>query len=183
MNKLCMGVPLNKKEILNATKTFYGKPKLFYHDGGIIDITQNIRDDYYDVTVQITTFEGAHNPPYGFDTITLRIQSFEVINYEHKDVSNIGKIPLNTLKTSTYLTTQHLINGESNFGLEVLIFPSPFLIYQSGTQLLFHLEKLQSLFPLYTPSSFPLVLRINSYRKAGPDPQCANALVRWGSGP
>lgn len=70
MNKLCMGVPLNKKEILNATKTFYGKPKLFYHDGGIIDITQNIRDDYYDVTVQITTFEGAHNPPYGFDTIT-----------------------------------------------------------------------------------------------------------------
>jgi len=127
-------------------------------------ITQNIRDDYYDVTVQITTFEVAHNPPYGFDTITLRIQSFEVINYEHKDVSNIGKIPFNTLKTSTYLTTLHLINGESNLGLEVLISPSPFLIWQSGTQLLFHPEKLQSLFPLYTPSSFPLVLRINSYQ-------------------
>lgn len=32
-------------------------------------------------------------PPYGFDTTTLRIPGFEVINYEHKDVSDNGKIP------------------------------------------------------------------------------------------
>lgn len=37
-----------------------------------------------------------HVPPYGFDTITLRIPGFEVLNYEHKDVSNIRKIPLSS---------------------------------------------------------------------------------------
>ena len=35
-------------------------------------------------------------PPYDFDTITLQIPGFKVTKYEHKDVSDIGKIPLET---------------------------------------------------------------------------------------
>lgn len=83
-------------KILDATKTYYGEPRLFYHDGRIINIARNIQDDYYDITVQIITFKGPHNPPYGFDTITLRIPDFKVIKYEHMDVSDITKIPLET---------------------------------------------------------------------------------------
>ncbi|MET3698101.1 uncharacterized protein DUF3888 [Bacillus oleivorans] len=83
------------KEILDATRTYYGESRLF-HSERIIDIIQDEYNDKYDVTIQIVTYEGPIMPPYGFDTITLRIPGFEVIKYKHKDVSEIGKIPLET---------------------------------------------------------------------------------------
>ncbi|MFJ7976646.1 hypothetical protein ACIQZI_13230 [Peribacillus sp. NPDC096379] len=57
------------KEILEASKTYYGELRLFDSER-IIDIVRN-----------------------GFDTITMRVPGFEVIKYEHKDVSDITKIP------------------------------------------------------------------------------------------
>ncbi|USK32145.1 DUF3888 domain-containing protein [Bacillus sp. F19] len=83
------------KEILDATKTIYGESKLF-HSQRIINIDRDEFDDKYDITIQIVTYERAGMPPYGFDTITLRIPSFQVIKYDHKDVSDISKIPLET---------------------------------------------------------------------------------------
>lgn len=80
-------------EILNATKTYYGEPRLF-HSERIVNIVRDEFDDKYDMTVQIITYERAIMPPYGIDTITLRIPGFKVIKYEHKDVSDIDKIPL-----------------------------------------------------------------------------------------
>lgn len=81
------------QEILEATKTYYGEERLF-DSARITDITWNENDDEYTITIQIITYEGPIMPPYGFDTITLRIPGFEVIKYEHKDVSKIDKIPL-----------------------------------------------------------------------------------------
>lgn len=83
------------KEILEATKTYYGESRLFDSER-IIDIVRNEFDDKYDITVQIVTFEGPRMPPYGFDTITMRVPGFKVIKYEHKDVSDITKLPLET---------------------------------------------------------------------------------------
>lgn len=80
-------------EILNVTKKYYGESRLFDSER-VIDIVRDEFDDKYDITIQIVTYEGPRMPPYGFDTITLRIPGFEVIKYEHIDVSNIGKIPL-----------------------------------------------------------------------------------------
>ncbi|WP_207203198.1 DUF3888 domain-containing protein [Peribacillus sp. TH27] len=80
-------------EILNATKKYYGESRLFDSER-VIDIARDEFDDIYDITIQIVTYEGPKMPPYGFDTITLRIPGFEVIKYQHKDVSDIGKIPL-----------------------------------------------------------------------------------------
>ena len=80
-------------EILNATKTYYGESRLFDSER-VIDIVRDEFDDKYDITIQFVTYEGPRMPPYGFDTITLRIPGFEVIKYEHKDVSDIRKIPL-----------------------------------------------------------------------------------------
>ncbi|MDM5235113.1 DUF3888 domain-containing protein [Bacillus cereus] len=82
-------------EILNATKTYYGESRLF-DSARVIDIVRGEFNDKYDITIQIVTYEGPMMPPYGFDTITLRIPGFKVIKYEHKDVSDIGKIPLET---------------------------------------------------------------------------------------
>jgi hypothetical protein len=81
------------QEILKATKTYYGEERLFYSER-ITDITWNENDDKYYITIQIVTYKGPIMPPYGFDTITLQIPGFEVVRYEHKDVSNIDKIPL-----------------------------------------------------------------------------------------
>ncbi|MDA2439897.1 DUF3888 domain-containing protein [Bacillus cereus] len=82
-------------KILNATKTYYGELRLF-DSARVIDIVQDEFNDKYDITIQIITYEGPMMPPYGFDTITLQIPGFKVIKYEHKDVSDIGKIPLET---------------------------------------------------------------------------------------
>lgn len=82
-------------KILNATKTYYGESRLF-DSARVIDIVQDEFNDKYDITIQIITYEGPMMPPYGFDTITLQIPGFKVIKYEHKDVSDIGKIPLET---------------------------------------------------------------------------------------
>ncbi|PHG07522.1 hypothetical protein COI66_17470 [Bacillus toyonensis] len=82
-------------EILKATRTYYPHGKL-YTSPRIVDIVRDEFNDKYKITVQIVTFEGAHNPPYGFDTITLEIPDFKVVKYEHVDVSDIGKIPLET---------------------------------------------------------------------------------------
>ncbi|PFZ93907.1 DUF3888 domain-containing protein [Bacillus wiedmannii] len=82
-------------KILNATKTYYGESRLF-DAARVIDIVQDEFNDKYDITIQIITYEGPMMPPYGFDTITLQIPGFKVIKYEHKDVSDIGKIPLET---------------------------------------------------------------------------------------
>jgi hypothetical protein len=40
------------------------------------------------VTVQVQTFEGAHNPPYGEETITFQINGsqIKVVDYKHRDV-------------------------------------------------------------------------------------------------
>jgi hypothetical protein len=59
-------VPLIYKEIEKQ----YGEPKQFYC-GNIIQIKKLEQGSYYfDVTVQVTTFEGAHNPPNDLVTIT-----------------------------------------------------------------------------------------------------------------
>lgn len=80
-------------EILKATKSYYQDGRLF-SSPRIININRDEFNDIYEITLQIVTFEGAHNPQYGFDTITLKIPGFKVINYEHKDVSHITKLPL-----------------------------------------------------------------------------------------
>ncbi|WP_242308350.1 DUF3888 domain-containing protein [Bacillus cereus group sp. BfR-BA-01524] len=82
-------------EILKATRTYYPHGRL-YTSPRIIDIIRDEFNDTYKITVQIVTFESAHNSPYGFDTITLEIPDFKVIKYEHVGVSDIGKIPLET---------------------------------------------------------------------------------------
>ncbi|WP_438316761.1 DUF3888 domain-containing protein [Sporosarcina sp. FA9] len=80
-------------EILRATKTYYGEERLFESER-IKDITWDENDDTYTITIQIITYEGPIMPPFGFDTITLQIPGFEVLTYEHKDVSGIDKLPL-----------------------------------------------------------------------------------------
>lgn len=60
---LYLMIPLIIKELDKN----YGEPTQ-YEDAKILKIKK--RDGYFDVTVQVTTFEGAHNPPNDLVSIT-----------------------------------------------------------------------------------------------------------------
>ncbi|MFJ5624844.1 DUF3888 domain-containing protein [Peribacillus loiseleuriae] len=65
------------------------EPKLWYLGfEKIVKIKKDETDNVYYVTVQVQTFEGAHNPPYGEETITFRIKGNEinVSDYKHRDI-------------------------------------------------------------------------------------------------
>ena len=64
----------------------------FYPHPKIIDIKRDERQDTYYLTVQAISFRGAHNPPYGLETMTFKIPGFQVVKYEHKDITNDNRI-------------------------------------------------------------------------------------------
>ncbi len=68
------------------TMSSNGNNQLFM-DGRIEKIERNKEDDYYDVTLRVISFEGAHNPPYHLINITFRIPSGESSN-KYKVISN-----------------------------------------------------------------------------------------------
>ena len=73
------------KEVNN----YYKEPKLWDRDSEkVLEIKKDEANYIFYVTVQVQTFEGAHNPPYGEDTITFRIKGndIETINYKHRDI-------------------------------------------------------------------------------------------------
>ena len=63
-----------------------GNTQLFM-DGRIEKIERNKEDDYYDVSLRVISFEGAHNPPYHLINITFRIPPSESSN-KYKVISN-----------------------------------------------------------------------------------------------
>lgn len=72
----------------DAIKNYYGNDKLFMN-AKILEVTRLQSAQYYfKVKLQVTTFEGAHNPPYGIETITIVLDDkTRVTQFEHKDGS------------------------------------------------------------------------------------------------
>lgn len=73
--------------IYNAIAGYYGNTKLFDSEK-IISVKQTPEgSNVYIVKIQVTTFEGPHNPPYGIETVTLQVDAsgISVINFQHKD--------------------------------------------------------------------------------------------------
>lgn len=59
----------------NAVSGFYGSPRLYgLYDAKILKIERIDAGGFlFNVTVQVKTFVGPHNPPYGIETITLAV--------------------------------------------------------------------------------------------------------------
>ncbi|MDE5943949.1 MAG: DUF3888 domain-containing protein [Clostridia bacterium] len=76
-------------EINNAIQNYFGEPTQFaLYDAEITEITQINNEFAYRVTIEVPTFNGPHNPPYGIETLTFAISpnSITLENYEHKNV-------------------------------------------------------------------------------------------------
>lgn len=70
--------------IQQSIKNYYGRNKQFMDDQ-ILDISMY---GPYDVKIklQVTTFEGPHNPPYGTEVITLVISDkVEILDFTHQN--------------------------------------------------------------------------------------------------
>jgi len=75
--------------ISKEVNSYYKEPKLWFRGfEKILKIEKDEANYIFYVTVQVQTFEGAHNPPYGEDTITFRIKGNDIktINYKHRDI-------------------------------------------------------------------------------------------------
>lgn len=73
--------------ISRAVNDYYQEPKLGYRGfEKVLNIEKDKSNYVFYITVQVQTFEVAHNPPYGEDTITFRIKgsNVEMINYKHR---------------------------------------------------------------------------------------------------
>lgn len=80
------------KEVID----YYGYYKQYrLYDAKIISIKRESEGGFsFRIVVQITTFEHAHNPPYGIDTITFDVSPFGIktINFVHKGDEEEKKI-------------------------------------------------------------------------------------------
>lgn len=102
--------PSVSKEIIN----YYGYPKQ-YEDVKILRITREHEGSFdFNVEVQVTTFEHAHDPPYGKETMTFNISPFGVktIIFQHegdkfeKDINEFYKATLSDIKQSFNLNLE-----------------------------------------------------------------------------
>ncbi|MFC5589247.1 DUF3888 domain-containing protein [Sporosarcina soli] len=110
--------PSVDKEIIN----YYGYPKQ-YEDVKILSITREHEGSFdFNAEVQVTTFEHAHDPPYGKETMTFNISPFGVkpLSFQHegdeleKDINEFYKATLSDIKQSFNLNlesyTSHTFN-------------------------------------------------------------------------
>ncbi len=72
-------------EILKAIEDYYGDAWLYFLPR-VTNVTKNVAEDNFDVTVQVVTYQRAIMPPYGLETITFRVPGFKVLNFNHKDI-------------------------------------------------------------------------------------------------
>ena len=74
----------------DAIKEYYGEFRQYWRDE-IISVQKVPNSYYYEVVMQVETFYGPHNPPYGIETMSFYVSYGEVIlkKLEHKDESTI----------------------------------------------------------------------------------------------
>jgi hypothetical protein len=98
--------PSIQKEIIN----YYGYPKQYgLYDAKTLSITREHEGSFdFNAEVQVTTFEHAHDPPNGKETMTFNISPFGVkpISFQHegdkleKDINEFYKATLSDIKQS-----------------------------------------------------------------------------------
>ena len=104
--------PSIEKEIIN----YYGYLKQYgLYDAKILSINRYEGQFGFIVKVQVTTFEHAHDPPNGKETMTFKIDPFGVktISFQHKgdklekDIDEFYKATLSDIKQSFNLNIDH----------------------------------------------------------------------------
>lgn len=70
-----------------AIEDYYGEHKQYWRQE-VLNIQKIPESPYWEVVIQAETFHGAHNPPYGLETMTFYIGPFDevqLISFDHQD--------------------------------------------------------------------------------------------------
>ena len=69
-----------------AVEEYYGERRQYWRQE-VIGVQKIPESPYYKVIIQVETFHGAHNPPYGLETITFYIgplDNVQLVNFDHQ---------------------------------------------------------------------------------------------------
>ncbi|MFJ5768427.1 DUF3888 domain-containing protein [Psychrobacillus sp. NPDC093180] len=104
--------PFIQKEIID----YYGYPKQYgLYDAKILSINREHEGQFsFIAKIQVTTFEHAHDPPFGKETMTFKIDpsGVETINFHHegdkleKDINEFYKATLSDIEQSFNLNLE-----------------------------------------------------------------------------
>lgn len=75
--------------IEKAINDYYGQPTQYELYNAIVnEIMETGKDFAFNVTISVPTFHGAHNPPYGLETMTFAVTvgKVKLEKYKHNDV-------------------------------------------------------------------------------------------------
>lgn len=70
-----------------AIEDYYGEHKQYWRQE-VINVQKIPESPYWEVVIRAETFHGAHNPPYGLETMTFYIGPFDevqLISFDHQD--------------------------------------------------------------------------------------------------
>ncbi|MGM8215400.1 DUF3888 domain-containing protein [Bacillaceae bacterium W0354] len=79
---------LLEPHITEAVESYYGRPKQYdLFDAKFLEVEKTNCQFCFNIKVQVTTFQGAHNPPYGVEIMTLSVSNGRVVvtDYQHEE--------------------------------------------------------------------------------------------------
>ena len=70
-----------------AVEEYYGERRQYWQQE-VLNVQKVPESPYYEVVIRVETFHGAHNPPYGLETMTFYIgpaDHVQLVNFDHQD--------------------------------------------------------------------------------------------------
>lgn len=81
--------------MIDAINNYYNESRQFdLFDAKVLNIERLRKGSFYfKITIQVVTFIGPHNPPYGIETITILqdTKGIRVIDFKHEEYKKVGE--------------------------------------------------------------------------------------------
>ncbi len=77
---------LLSQPISAAVEEYYGGPRQYWRQE-VLNVQKVPESPYYEVIIRVETFYGAHNPPYGLETMTFHIgplDRVQLVSFDHQ---------------------------------------------------------------------------------------------------
>lgn len=69
-----------------AVEEYYGEHRQYWRQE-VLNVQKIPESPYYEVVIRVETFHGAHNPPYGLETMTFYVgplDNVRLVNFDHQ---------------------------------------------------------------------------------------------------
>ena len=73
--------------VKEAVNDYYNEPRQYWEQE-VLSVQKVPQSPYYEVVIRVETFYGAHNPPYGLETMTFYVgplDAVRLVNFDHQE--------------------------------------------------------------------------------------------------